>query len=150
MDVFGPAKRSEIMRRVRSEGTRPEVAVRKLVSSLGFRYRLHSKALLGHPDLVFSRLHKVIFVHGCFWHGHSCSGGELPSSNQAYWRTKRAKNVNRDRRIRRELHRLGWKSLLVWERQIRRERTGNLPLTRRAESVFESSVARIIPQLRDP
>jgi len=149
MDVFGPAKRSEIMRRVRSEDTRPEVAVRKLVSSLGFRYRLHSKALLGHPDLVFSRLHKVIFVHGCFWHGHSCSG-KLPSSNQAYWRTKRAKNVNRDRRIRRELHRLGWKSLLVWECQIRAERTRNLPVTKRAERIFESSVAKIIPQLRDP
>ena len=138
MDVFSPSKRSEIMRRVRSEGTEPEVVVRNLVSGMGFRYRLHSKTLLGHPDLVFSRLHKVIFVHGCFWHGHSCKGGELPASNQTYWKNKRIKDVTRDRRIRRELRRLGWKSLLVWGCQIRAERTRKLPLPRRLDVIAKT------------
>ena len=80
MDVFEPEKRSDIMRRVRSEGTKPEIAVRKLVSGMALRYRLHSKMLLGHPDLVFSRLHKVIFVHGGFWHGHACPADDVVSS----------------------------------------------------------------------
>jgi DNA mismatch endonuclease (patch repair protein) len=123
MDVFSTAKRSEIMRRIRSEDTKPEIVIRRLVSGMGFRYRLHSKTLSGHPDLVFSRLHKVIFVHGCFWHGHSCRAADLPASNQTYWRGKRARNVKRDRKIRRELHRLGWESLVVWECQINANRT---------------------------
>ena len=84
MDVFSPAKRSEIMRRVRSKDTKPEIFIRRLVSDMGFRYRLNSDLLPGHPDLVFSRLHKVIFVHGCFWHGHSCKAGTFPASNRLY------------------------------------------------------------------
>jgi DNA mismatch endonuclease (patch repair protein) len=115
MDVFSPTKRSEIMRRVRSKDTKPELFIRRLVSRMGYRYGVHSDRLPGHPDLVFSRLHKVIFVHGCFWHGHSCNGAALPSSNREYWMRKRLRNVTRDRRARRELRRAGWRSLVVWE-----------------------------------
>ncbi|MGA2987636.1 MAG: DNA mismatch endonuclease Vsr [Terriglobia bacterium] len=111
MDVFAVSKRSEIMRRVRSKHTKPEVLVRKLVSSMGFRYRLHSDRISGHPDLAFSRLRKVIFVHGCFWHGHHCPAGTLPGSNADYWIAKRIRNLARDRRTRRALRREGWKSL---------------------------------------
>jgi DNA mismatch endonuclease (patch repair protein) len=115
MDVFSPAQRSEIMRRIRSKDTKPELAVRSLVFSMGFRYRLHSSKLKGHPDLVFSRLRKLIFVHGCFWHGHRCPAGELPSSNEGYWKTKISRNISRDRRTRRLLQREGWGVLVVWE-----------------------------------
>ncbi|MGH9446455.1 MAG: very short patch repair endonuclease [Terriglobia bacterium] len=122
MDVFSPAQRSEIMRRVRSKDTKPEIIVRRLVSFMGFRYRLHSKVLSSHPDLVFNRLRKVIFVHGCFWHGHSCRAAQLPASNQAYWKVKRARNTARDRRVQRELNRHGWKCLVVWECQANMNR----------------------------
>ena len=111
------------MRRVRSKGTTPELLVRKVVTRMGFRYRLNLKTLPGHPDLVFSRLHRVIFVHGCFWHGHSCKAADLPASNRGYWETKRLRNVARDRRARRELSQHGWKSLVVWECQVNREKT---------------------------
>ncbi|HUZ45643.1 MAG TPA: very short patch repair endonuclease [Terriglobia bacterium] len=125
MDVFSPAKRSEIMRRVRSKGTKPELAVRRLVAELGFHYRLNSKKLPGHPDLVFGRLHKVIFVHGCFWHGHSCKAADLPASNREYWEAKRLRNVERDKQTRRDLRRSGWKSLVVWECQASKDTTRN-------------------------
>ncbi|MGA2983705.1 MAG: DNA mismatch endonuclease Vsr [Terriglobia bacterium] len=115
MDVFSPTKRSEIMRRVRSRDTKPELFIRQLVSEMGFRYRLNSKTLPGHPDLVFRRLHKVIFVHGCFWHLHSCEAANQPASNRAYWEEKRLRNVARDRRAQAKLRRSGWKSLVVWE-----------------------------------
>ncbi|MGH9407691.1 MAG: very short patch repair endonuclease [Terriglobia bacterium] len=115
MDVFAPETRSEIMRRVRSKDTTPEIAVRRLVSAMGFRYRLHSKTLTGHPDLVFSRLRKAIFVHGCFWHGHSCRSADLPASNRAYWKGKRARNASRDRRARRGLRGAGWKLSVLRE-----------------------------------
>lgn len=123
MDVFSPAKRSEIMRRVQSTGTRPELLIRRLVSGLGYRYRLNSEKLPGHPDLVFSRLRRVIFVHGCFWHGHSCKSAQLPTSRREYWEAKRLRNVARDRRVRRTLNRDGWESLVVWECQLNKEIT---------------------------
>lgn len=123
MDTFSNAQRSEIMRRVHSKGTAPEVAVRRLVSAMGFRYRLHSEKLCGRPDLVFGPLRKVIFVHGCFWHGHSCPAANLPASNRTYWYRKRRRNLDRDRAVKRELRRLGWKSLVVWECQIKAPRT---------------------------
>src|SRR5688572_15451443 len=90
------AKRSEIMRAVRSKNTAPEMAVRKLIYSMGFRYRIHGKQP-GSPDIVFGSKRKVIFVNGCFWHGHRCKRGKrLPKTNRAYWAAKIARNVRRD------------------------------------------------------
>ena len=123
MDVFSRAKRSEIMRHVRSKDTKPEIFVSRLVSGMGFHYRRNSKTLSGHPDLVFSRLKKVIFVHGCFWHGHDCKAADLPASNLEYWNGKRLRNVARDRRIQRELRQAAWKSLVVWECKTRTRST---------------------------
>lgn len=122
MDVFSPAKRSEIMRHVCSKDTKPELVVRHIVSKMGFRYQLNSKLLPGHPDLVFNRLRKVIFVHGCFWHGHSCKAATLPVSNREYWKTKRHKNEARDKRARRRLREAGWKCLVVWECDAKSEK----------------------------
>ena len=120
MDTFTRSQRSEIMRRVRGRDTGPELVVRRLVHGMGYRYRLHRSDLPGKPDLTFPKLRKVIFVHGCFWHGHVCRAGKnVPSSNEAYWLTKLARNKKRDAAARRRLRRLGWKTLVIWECQLR-------------------------------
>jgi len=118
-DVFTPQQRSAVMRAVRGADTKPEMIVRRLVHALGYRYRLHVRALPGAPDLVFAGRKKVIFVHGCFWHRHRCEAGRsMPASKVEYWQAKFAANERRDRRHRRQLQALGWKVLVLWECQI--------------------------------
>jgi len=112
--------RSQIMARVHSEDTEPEMVVRRLVHLMGFRFRLHRRDLPGTPDLVFPRLRKVIFVHGCFWHQHRCKrGNRTPSTRRNYWVPKLHRNVARDRMVRARLRRLGWDTLVVWECQTK-------------------------------
>ena len=107
------------MGRVRSKDTRPEMAVRRLVHSLGYRYRLHDAKLPGKPDLVFAGRKKVIFVHGCFWHRHPrCKNTRLPKSKLDFWKPKLEGNRKRDLANQRKLRRLGWRFLVVWECQI--------------------------------
>jgi DNA mismatch endonuclease (patch repair protein) len=115
-DVFTPEKRSEIMRAVKSAGTGPEIKLRKALHARGFRYRLNVKALPGKPDLVFAKYRAVLFVHGCFWHGHDCArGARVPKSNAAYWRAKIAGNVKRDHESIAALQRHGWYVKISWE-----------------------------------
>jgi DNA mismatch endonuclease (patch repair protein) len=122
VDSLSPAERSEIMSRVRSKNSRPEMFVRKLVFALGYRYRLHAKDLPGHPDIVFRRCRKVIFVHGCFWHRHaSCPLARLPKSRLDFWVPKLEGNKRRDRRTNRALGKEGWKVLTVWECQVKND-----------------------------
>ncbi|MGD9815864.1 MAG: very short patch repair endonuclease [Hyphomonadaceae bacterium] len=121
-DVFDPEKRAAVMRAVRSSGTAPERAVRAAVCALGFarRYRLNGANLPGKPDLVFGALRKVVFVHGCFWHGHACKrGARAPKDNAAYWRTKIARNAARDAASLAALSAAGWSALVVWECETR-------------------------------
>ena len=121
-DVFTKAKRSRIMRAVASKDTTPEMQVRRAVHAMGYRYRLHVADLPGKPDLVFPRLRKVIFVHGCFWHQHRCRRGRrIPKSRRDYWEAKLARNVARDRSHRRKLRRDGWGVLVVWECQLKKD-----------------------------
>jgi DNA mismatch endonuclease (patch repair protein) len=109
------------MRRVRSKDTGPEMTVRRLVHRMGFRYRLHVRTLHGCPDLVFPRLRKVIFIHGCFWHLHQgCPNARRPSSRTAYWKPKLDSNRKRDRVNERRLRNAGWDVLTVWECQVKR------------------------------
>lgn len=116
MDNLTAAERSERMSRVRWKDTRPELIVRRLVHSMGYRYRLHKRELPGSPDLVFAGRRKVIFVHGCFWHRHGCpSGRRLPKSRLDFWQPKLESNKRRDLRTKRELERLGWAVLTLWE-----------------------------------
>lgn len=118
MDQFTAAERSRVMRAVRSGDTTPELVVRRLVHAMGYRFRLHSPALSGKPDLVLPRHGKVIFVHGCFWHRHRCPAGQsTPASRVDYWQAKFARNVARDKSNLRKLRRLGWSVLVVWECQ---------------------------------
>jgi DNA mismatch endonuclease, patch repair protein len=108
------------MSRVRSKDSRPELLVRKLVFSLGYRYRLHQKNLPGRPDLVFKSRHKVIFVHGCFWHRHTdCVLARMPKSRLDFWAPKLEGNKLRDRRNKKSLIQGGWKVLTIWECQLR-------------------------------
>jgi DNA mismatch endonuclease, patch repair protein len=122
MDTFTKVERSAVMRRVRGKDTKPEMAVRRMVHGMGFRYALHRADLPGNPDLVFPCRQKVIFVHGCFWHGHACrSGRNRPSSNQGYWIPKLDRNKARDACNCRRLRLLGWKVLIVWECQLKND-----------------------------
>ena len=120
MDTLNPEERSERMRRIRAKNTAPEMVVRGFVHALGFRYRLHDKNLPGCPDLVFPARHKVIFVHGCFWHRHNrCPLARLPKSRLDFWLPKLEGNKRRDALKLRQLSRLGWKSLVIWECELR-------------------------------
>lgn len=108
--------RSENMRRIRSKDTAPELMVRSLVHRLGYRFRLHRKDLPGKPDLVFPSRKKIIFVHGCFWHGHDCARGKRsPKTNTEYWVEKIRRNAERDAQHQSALKALGWDVFLVWE-----------------------------------
>jgi len=119
MDSLSPRARSGNMRRIPSHDTKPELTVRSLVHRMGFRFSLRRTDLPGKPDLAFVSRHKIIFVHGCFWHQHSgCRDGRLPLSRQDYWRPKLASNTIRDRKALRQLRRQGWKCLVVWECQV--------------------------------
>ena len=119
MDTMTPSERSERMALIRSRDTKPELAVRSLVHGMGYRYRLHSKDLPGHPDLILKSRLKVIFVHGCFWHLHrNCPKCRLPKSNRDYWKPKLERNTARDKRVSRQLRNRGWRSLVVWECEL--------------------------------
>lgn len=108
--------RSALMARVRGKDTRPELIVRKSAHALGFRFRLHRKDLPGRPDLVFPRLRKAIFVHGCFWHRHSgCSKASMPKTRVDFWRSKFDANVARDARSIAALRTMGWSVCVIWE-----------------------------------
>jgi DNA mismatch endonuclease (patch repair protein) len=107
------------MRAVRTKNTAPELLVKRLVRKLGYSFRIHSKKLAGKPDLVFRSRRAVIFVHGCFWHSHHCRRGTIPRSNKPFWKKKLSGNVARDAAIIRSLRRGGWRSLVVWECQLK-------------------------------
>ena len=106
------------MRAVKTKDTGAEMAVRRLLHSLGYRYRLHRRSLPGTPDLVFPSRRAAIFVHGCFWHQHACPRGRHPKTRRDYWVPKLQQNRERDRRQQRRLQEMGWRTLVVWECQI--------------------------------
>lgn len=119
MDRISQAARSANMRQIASKGTKPELAVRRLVHGMGFRYRLHRHDLPGRPDLVFPGRRKVIFVHGCFWHQHAgCKRAHRPQSNLNYWVPKLQRNQERDVANRGRLGKLGWGVFVVWECEV--------------------------------
>jgi DNA mismatch endonuclease, patch repair protein len=106
--------RSEVMARVRSKDTTPELTVRGAVHAAGFRFRLHQRTLPGSPDLVFASRRIVVFVNGCFWHGHYCKDGKRPASNSEYWNRKIGQNVARDKKNSEVLRKMGWKPIVIW------------------------------------
>lgn len=107
------------MSRVHSRDTKPEWVVRRLLFGMGYRYRLHDRRLPGSPDLTFPVRHKVIWVHGCFWHGHDCKNGvRLPKSNRDFWEHKKQQNAERDKRALEAITALGWETLVIWECEV--------------------------------
>lgn len=120
VDIFTREKRSAIMSSIKSKNTKPEMAVRRQVFAAGFRYRLHHRNLPGKPDLVLARYNIVVFVHGCFWHGHECQNGRLPKTNREFWKKKITKNIENDLRATKILRSSGWKVVTIWECQLER------------------------------
>jgi DNA mismatch endonuclease, patch repair protein len=121
MDSVAPHIRSRMMQAVKGRDTKPEKQVRSALHAAGFRFRLHSAGLPGRPDMVLARYKIAIFVHGCFWHGHSCRRGARPSSNTAFWNAKIERNIARDRTSLAQIKALGWKSAVIWECTLARD-----------------------------
>ena len=120
MDTFSKEDRSRIMANIKSKDTTPESAVRSLLFSLGYRFRLHKKDLPGKPDIVMKKFGTVVFVHGCFWHHHQkCRRANWPKSNKGYWIPKIRKNVERDRSNVQMLKDSGWRVLIIWECEVK-------------------------------
>jgi DNA mismatch endonuclease, patch repair protein len=119
VDIYSKMKRSKIMSSVENKKTKPEIYISNLLLKLHYRFQNNVVTLPGKPDMVFPRRKKVIFVNGCFWHGHKdCSRTKLPVTNRAFWEKKISGNIQRDKKVRRELNKLGWKTLTIWQCQI--------------------------------
>lgn len=129
-DHVNAGKRSAIMASVKSKDTGPELTLRKALYAVGYRYRLFGKGLPGRPDVVFAGRKKVVFVHGCFWHGHDCRKGNLPKSRTDYWGEKISRNKERDARNLKDLRDAGWEVGVVWECELK-DMTGVLERLRR-------------------
>jgi DNA mismatch endonuclease (patch repair protein) len=143
VDRLTKERRSWLMSRIGGKNTEPEIAVRKIVHNLGFRFRLHYPSLAGTPDLVLPRLRTAMFVHGCFWHHHiDCSKASLPKTRRAYWQAKFEANVARDELNRAKLKRDGWRVVVVWQCELRdsnklKNRLKNILERRRLHSTQE-------------
>lgn len=117
---MSPEQRSAHISKIRSKDTKPELRLRRMLHGAGYRYRLHDRKLPGRPDLVFPGRKKVIFVHGCFWHGHGCPvGTRLPKTNTEFWADKRRRNQERDAMQEEQLADMGWGVLVVWECEVK-------------------------------
>jgi DNA mismatch endonuclease, patch repair protein len=119
MDTVDQATRSRIMASVPQRNTKPEMLLRRALHAMGLRYRVHVASLPGRPDIVFARRRVALFVHGCYWHGHQCRFGTLPSSRRSFWEAKFAANRARDATALVQLRDLGWRTLVVWECALR-------------------------------
>ena len=117
-DIFSSQKRSDIMSKISGKNTKPEILVRKFLFSKGFRYRINVKTLPGKPDIVLPKYKTVIFINGCFWHGHNCKKGKLPSSNIDFWKGKISNNKSRDDKNSDLLVKLGWKVIIIWQCEV--------------------------------
>ena len=119
-DIFSPYKRSKIMSKISGKETKPEILVRKFLFANGFRFRKNVKKLPGTPDIVLPKYKTVIFVHGCFWHGHEkCKYSKRPETKKEFWKNKIEGNIKRDRKNINELKKLGWKVITIWQCEIR-------------------------------
>jgi DNA mismatch endonuclease (patch repair protein) len=140
-DVFTPEKRSAVMRRVKGRDTSPEIAVRRILRAAGIGYRLGGAGLPGKPDIVMQGRRTVVFVHGCFWHGHDCArGSRKPKANADYWTAKLTRNVARDRQTVAKLTNDGWRVITVWECDLKSpDAAGRLVAEVQAATVSASS-----------
>ena len=120
MDIMDSKTRSHVMSKICATNTKPELKIRKALFSYGYRYRLHRKDLPGKPDIVLPKYNAIIFVHGCFWHGHNCELFRMPKTRPEFWKKKINSNLERDARVREDLLLRGWRILEIWECALRR------------------------------
>lgn len=135
-DTLTVEERSERMSRIRGIDTKPELWVRRSLHALGFRFRLHVRALPGRPDIVMPKYATVIFVHGCYWHAHTCQKGRIPASNPMFWKEKFDANRRRDAKNYRALRSMGWRVLTIWECELR------------SAASRERAIARLVSKIR--
>jgi DNA mismatch endonuclease (patch repair protein) len=140
MDIWNKEKRSECMSKIRSKNTKPELTLRKALFARGFRYRVNDKRLPGKPDIVLSKYKTIIFVHGCFWHGHDkgCIDSHIPKTNSEYWQAKIKRNKERDENNTNQILSMGWKVITIWDCEIQQK--GNI----------EALIQKIINVLYEP
>lgn len=130
-DTLTPEQRHRNMAAIHSSSTKPELKLRRALWSLGFRYRVNEKLLPGKPDIVLPRYRTVVFIHGCFWHGHKgCKYYTVPKTNTEFWATKITRNQQRDQEVWRQLEAKGWYVVIVWECQLKK-------------AVFDETIARV-------
>jgi DNA mismatch endonuclease (patch repair protein) len=130
-DIWDKNKRSDVMSKIRSKNTKPEILLRSLLFKEGFRFRIHDKNLQGKPDIVLKKYHTVIFVHGCFWHYHEdCNEGRIPDTNSKFWQEKIFKTIERDKQHRKNLMDAGWNVIIVWECELENSRQRQATLSK--------------------
>jgi DNA mismatch endonuclease, patch repair protein len=140
VDIVDSATRSRMMAGIRGRNTKPEILIRSLLHRQGFRFRLHARNLPGKPDMVFPRYRAVIFVHGCFWHGHDCPLFKWPGTRPEFWREKIGRNLSNDYHTRTALTAAGWRVAVVWECAIRGASKDLEGVTRRLADWLHSDV----------
>lgn len=134
-DVLTQQKRSEVMSKIRSKNTKPELIVRRFLFAQGFRFRLHQETLPGRPDIILKKFNSIVFVNGCFWHGHdNCKHFNMPQSRLEYWVPKIKKNISKDLEVKKQLRKLGWNVFTIWECQLK---------TRKVEKTLSTLKKRI-------
>ncbi len=121
MDIYSKSKRSNIMSKISGKETKPEILVRKYLFSRGFRFRKNVKRLPGTPDIVLPKFNTVIFVHGCFWHGHYCKAAKLPETRTGFWQNKINENIKRDKRNITELKKQNWNVITIWQCELNKK-----------------------------
>jgi DNA mismatch endonuclease (patch repair protein) len=129
-DIFSTEKRSMIMKLIRNKNTKAEIKFRRILFSLGYRFRLHDKSLPGCPDVILPKYSTVIQIRGCFWHQHNCRDGHVPKSRIQFWKSKLEANRLRDQRNDRKLRSLGWSVIVVWECKLRSKEKLNIEVRR--------------------
>lgn len=143
-DIVDKKTRSRMMAGIRGANTKPELAVRRHLFAAGFRYRLHPAGLPGRPDIVLPRFRSVLFVHGCFWHRHGqCKFAYTPKSNVSFWNAKFEANVARDKLVRQQLHKAGWRVHVIWECQVNERNLAKVSRNIRGRSLTLAGSKRI-------
>ena len=135
-DIFSKDKRSQIMSKISGKETKPEILVRKFLFSKGFRYRKNDKRMVGKPDIVLPKYKTIIFIHGCFWHGHqNCKAATLPTTNSDFWKSKIEGNGARDQKTKNLLKKQGWRVMVIWQCRIKNK------------NLFEQSMKNLVKRL---
>jgi len=139
-DIYSKQKRSEIMSKISGKETKPEILVRKYLFSEGFRFRKNDKRLPGRPDIVLPKYKIVIFIHGCFWHGHHCKAAKLPETNKEFWKSKINSNIERDKKNQRELRKLGWKVIVIWQCELKNKKLTAKKLKETEQKIYNDRI----------